>query len=418
MAQPHITPRIILHGGAGNITRSTIPKEKYDAYQASLLRILSSSTSLLQKSGATALDVATFAVSQLEDDALYNSGKGAVFTRDGQNELECSVMVSNGYRKRGVGCMMLSHVKNPIKLARELLLRGERDRGGGAQDHCQYSGAFVEKLAREWELEMVEPSYFFTQQRWDEHVRGLEEEGKRRADVDVDEMSEWEKANYIPLGTCGAVVLDSFGTICAATSTGGLTNKVPGRVGDTPTLGAGFWAEEWFEEAIISPPLQMQYRATPQRTPLDQLSRGAIGSLMGECFLSGSSTSESDAEPQTFYNEKPKPCTRRAMGISGTGNGDSFLRLSAASTAANRSRFASTSLADAVRWMAGPQGELQNSAGERWGRSHEGTGGMIGIEVVGEKGEVVFDFNCGGMIRAWVDEDGEQRFGVFREEGY
>ncbi|CAI6331768.1 unnamed protein product [Periconia digitata] len=408
----HVTPRIIIHGGAGNITRNTISKERYDAYQASLRRILAESATLLNQKGATALDVATYAVSLLEDDELYNSGKGAVFTRKGKNELECSIMVSNGYRKRGVGCMMLQRARNPIKLARELLIRGEMEGGDGSGDHCQYSGAFAERLAEQWGLELVDPSYFFTQQRWDEHRRGLKEKEGISG-----EMSDWEKSNYIPLGTCGAVVLDSFGTVCAATSTGGLTNKIPGRIGDTPTLGTGFWAGEWHEEIKRPSFPRVQMRYQPNVSPLDKLSRGYIGSLMGDCF---STVEAPGIEQEAPHREKHEVvCGRRAIGVSGTGNGDSFLRLSASNTTANKSRFSQMCLAKAISWMAGPDGELQKSAGDRWGRTHEGTGGMIGIELVGEgKGEVVFDFNCDGMFRAWIDEGGEQKCMIFREEEY
>lgn len=400
-----ITPRIIIHGGAGNLTKQSLPRERYDAYQASLRRILASASEHLSQPGATALDVATFAVSLLEDDPLFNSGKGAVFTREGKNELECSVMVSNGYRKRGVGCMMLRHVKNPIKLVREILIRGESDGGDGSQDHCQYSGAYVEGLAEKWGLDIVEPSYFFTQQRWDEHLRGLKEEEKQREREEaVDEMNDWEKANYIPLGTCGAVVLDSFGSICVATSTGGLTNKLPGRIGDTPTLGAGFWAEEWNQEPI-TPSTQERYPSVS--TALDQFSRGDIGSLLGACI------------PSIFKYQDPRQdhrplSIRHAVGMSGTGNGDSFLRINACRTAAAQSRFATTSLSDSVTWMAGPHGQLQQSAGDRWQRSHEGTGGIIGIELVGNKGTVVWDFNCGGLFRAWVDDEGNHQCFIFR----
>ncbi|KAF2641020.1 N-terminal nucleophile aminohydrolase [Massarina eburnea CBS 473.64] len=406
MSPRHKTmPRIIIHGGAGNITRQSMTKERYDAYHTSLLQILNLSSEYLSKPGTTALDAATYAVSLLENDTLYNSGKGAVFSREGKNELECSIMVSNGYRKRGVGCTMLQHVKNPVKLARELLLKGETDGGDGSQDHCQYSGGFVEGLAEKWGLEMVEPDYFFTQQRWDEHRRGLDEEKR----TESGEMSDWERTNYIPLGTCGAVVLDGFGTVCAATSTGGLTNKVPGRVGDTPTIGAGFWAEEWYE---ASPDLEskMRYQSTPQ-TPLDRLSRGDLGSLLGDCLPLGSPSSSKRIDA------KASP-VRHAVAMSGTGNGDTFLRLAAASTTANKSRFASTSLANAISWMAGRGGELQKSAGDRWGHSHEGTGGMIGIELIGNTGTVVFDYNCGGMFRAWTEEDGEQKCLIFREDRY
>jgi L-asparaginase len=407
-----VTPRIIIHGGAGNITSKTISKERYDAYQTSLRGILASANDLLSGPGATALDVATHAVSMLENDALYNSGHGAVFTREGKNELECSIMVSNGYRKRGIGCIMLQHVKNPIKLARELLVRGEMDGGDGSQDHCQYSGAFVESLAEKWGLEMVDPSYYFTQKAWDDHMRGLQEEGKGNSNGG---MSDWEKENYVPLGTCGAVVLDSSGTLCVATSTGGLTNKVPGRIGDTPTTGTGFWAEEWYEAAAVPRP-QMVYEPAPA-TPLGHISRGNLGALVADCMPGFAAPNDALKLPSPQHDDKPFS-TRRAVAMSGTGNGDSFIRLAAARTVASKARFARAPLSEALPWMAGPGGELQKSAGDRWGRTHEGTGGMIGIEVTGGKGTVVYEYNCGGMMRAWIDDGGEQKCLIFRKDNY
>ena len=426
-ARPKVTPRIIIHGGAGNITRTTIPKDRYDAYEASLRRILASSAAKLSIPGATALDVATYAVSQLEDDELYNSGHGAVFTRAGTNELEASIMVSDGYRKRGASCMMLSHVKNPIKLAREILVRGELERGGGAQDHCQYSGSYVEGLARRWGLEIVGTGYFWTKRKWEEHRRGLAEERQqqqgenedesRSENVGVSDMSDWEKTNYIPLGTCGAVVLDSFGTICTATSTGGLTNKIPGRIGDTPTMGTGYWAEEWFEE----PRMQMVYQPPPvPSSPFDKISRGDLRSLVDDCLPSVTTPNTSPPNPSStslWHDSKPTSI-RHAVGLSSSGNGDTFIRMAAARTIAAKSRFASTPLSSALTWMAGPGGELQKSAGDRWGHVHEGVGGVIGIEVVGTKGTVVYDYNCGGMFRAWTEEDGEQKCLIFRKEGW
>jgi L-asparaginase len=408
-----ITPRIIIHGGAGNITKTSLPRDRYDAYRASLNRILSKSAEVLAVPGSTALDVATHAVSQLEDDPLYNSGKGAVFTRAGQNELECSIMVSNGYKKRGIGCMMLEHVKNPIKLARELLIRGEQTGSDGAQDHCQYSGEFVEGLAEKWGLEIVDPKYFWTKGRWDEHKHGLAEEQEREErGLRADEMSEWEKETYVPLGTCGAVVVDSFGTICVATSTGGLTNKVPGRIGDTPSMGTGYWAEEWYETAEA----EMLYQ--PKITvasPIEKLSRGHLRSLVGDCLPTMSGQELSTTTPQP--SEKPTT-VRHAVGVSGTGNGDTFIRTCAARTTAAYSRFSGTSFSTATTWMAGRGGELQKSAGSRWGKTHEGTGGMIGIEVAGKRVDIVFDYNCGGMFRAWTEEDGSQRCLVFREDSW
>ncbi|KAH7070141.1 nucleophile aminohydrolase [Paraphoma chrysanthemicola] len=412
-----IKPRIIIHGGAGNITKTSIPRDRYNEYHTSLLRILSQASFVLSYPGISALDVATYAVTLLENDPLYNSGHGAVFTRAGHNELEASIMVSDGYRKRGVGVMMLQHIKNPIRLARELLMRGEEDGGDGSQDHCQYSGKYAEWLAAKWGLEIVDEEYFFTQRKWDEHKRGLaEDKSKEEQGLSVNEVSEWEKETYVPLGTCGAVVVDSFGTICVATSTGGLTNKVPGRIGDTPTLGAGFWAEEWFEAAKR----EMLYQPSPAvNSPLDSLSRGDLRSLMGDCLPSSSlqefSRSAAESERNT---EKPSDKIRHAVGLSGSGNGDSFLRMCAARTTAANSRFSRTSLSRATTWMTGPGGELQKSAGERWGTVHEGTGGIIGVEVVGSRVDVVCDYNCGGMFRAWTEEDGSKQCLIFRKDSW
>ncbi len=264
-----ITPRLIIHGGAGNITPSNLPPARYEEYHDALLSIVSKTHHYLL-SPHNALDTVTFAVEQLENNPLFNSGKGAVFTRDGINELEASIMVSSGKKKRGVGLMGLRHVKNPIRLAREMLVRGEEDleggngehRGpmmawkngefegkppsGGAQGHCQLHGEGAEKLARKWGLEMVDEGYFFVQNRWDEHIKGLEreKEGKGHAC--------WDAQEYVPQGTCGAVALDVDGVCAVATSTGGMTNKLTGRIGDTPTLGAGFWAEEWEERMLTA----------------------------------------------------------------------------------------------------------------------------------------------------------------------
>ncbi|KAF2194010.1 L-asparaginase precursor [Zopfia rhizophila CBS 207.26] len=409
-SQPIIKPRIIIHGGAGNITRSTLNPAQYESYKTSLRTILASSADLLSKPGATALDVATHAVSMLEDDPHYNSGKGAVFTRAGTQELECSIMVSSGYRKRGVSCMLLRHVKNPIKLARELLIRGEEDDGGGAKDHCEYSGPYIEALAEKWGLEIVDTSYFFTQKKWDEHMKGLEKEKAGKGE-------EWEMKNYIPLGTCGAVVLDSFGTVCAATSTGGLTNKIPGRIGDTPTMGAGYWAEEWFEDAS-QPRTQMLYQAPPSSS-LNKLSRGDIPGLLTDCLPITPPRIPTPASTlPNHINNKPSPI-RHAVGMSSSGNGDTFVRMVAARTVAAKSRFTpNTSLSKALSWMTGPNGELQKSAGDRWGKVHEGVGGIIGIELVGTKGTVVCNYNCGGMYRAWTEEDGDQKCLIFRDDNY
>ncbi|KAM0723944.1 hypothetical protein Q7P37_000935 [Cladosporium fusiforme] len=417
-----VHPRIILHGGAGNILRANLPPELWITYRTALLSILHNASTHLAQPGATALDVATQAVSELENNPLFNAGRGAVFTRAGTVELEASVMVSRGYRKRGVGVMGVTRVKNPIKLAKEMLVRGEEEGGGGAQGHCQLTGSVCERLAGRWGLELVGRGYFWTKKRWDEHRKGLEngtngctgdddlsvlhreamgDDNNGPEGMDAEILEEymngpsWNGTDYLPQGTVGCVVLDCTGTLCVATSTGGITNKLPGRVGDTPTLGAGFWAEEWQTPTLPSP---------PTINPLTSVLSSCLPSLASYLPLA-------QHEPKS-----KRPYRSAALG--GTGNGDSFLRLAAARTASAIACFRPmTSLQAAVTAMAGPNGMLQRSAEDRWRKTGEGEGGIIGIELDAYGvGRVVADFNCGGMFRAWVDEDGGERVMVFREE--
>lgn len=429
-------PRVIIHGGAGNITREYLPPKSYQSYRASLLIILRYTEIYLAR-GANALDAATYAVRLLEDNPLFNCGHGAVFTRTGTIELEASVMVSRGYQKRGVAVSLLKHVKNPILLAREMLRKGEEDNGGGAQGHSHLSGRAAEDLAEDWGLDMVDEKYFWTRKRWDEHKKGLENEGIANESVSSwPELSDdnhewhgdpsWDGHEYLPQGTVGCVVLDKFGVLCTATSTGGLTNKLPGRIGDTPTLGAGFWAEQWTTPSLPDlRPQQSAHASSPLNSILPQSVKANLSACLPQiAHYAGIQGINEDEDASLINNngsEKagPAPSSRgtRAAALSGTGNGDSFLRIAAVRTAIAACRFGSwRSLQKAVTDMAGPGGELQQSAGDRWGKTGEGQGGMIGIEVFNGQGKIAADFNCGGMFRAWVDDAGQHRMMVFRDE--
>lgn len=380
----------------------------------------------------TALEIATHAVRLFEDNPLFNAGHGAVFTRDGINELEASVMVSRGYAKRGVGATGLRRVKNPILLAKRMLEQGEDDLTGrtileaaeappldipSAQGHTLLHGPSAEVLAERYGLEMVEPSYFFTQTRWDEHVRALEREGSGVGAAWC--SATWSPDEYLPQGTTGAVALDSDGVICCATSTGGMTNKLTGRIGDTPSVGAGFWAEEWQEAGDPS-----GQAAGPRRDPWTSW-RESLQSLPGPMveLSAGLRGLLADCLPTPFAYQPLAPApagslvTTRSAALSGTGNGDSFLRVAAVRTVVGIARWGRASTAEGLRRVAGRGGELQQSAGQRWGVTGEGEGGMIGIEsvvvrdsvtgaVVETRGEILQDYNCGGMYRAWIDESG------------
>lgn len=382
----------------------------------------------------SALDIAAFAVRQLEDNPLFNAGRGAVFTRDGINELEASVMVSRGRAKRGVGVMGLRRVRNPILLAKALLEHGDADLGGAAaasssgginadagldvpsaQGHTLIHGEAAEILARRYGLHMVDPSYFFTQARWDEHMRALERERDGKG------LGTWSADEYLPQGTVGAIALDAEGVVCCATSTGGITNKLTGRIGDTPVVGAGFWAEEWVEDGDPTGETRGTVNGSRSQTGLTLSFSGELRGLLADCLPTPFLYSPVD---DRFHQHKL--VTTRSMAISGTGNGDSFLRVAAARTVGAMARFGKVPTSAALVRVTGPDGELQKSAGGRWGRTGEGEGGIIGIEsvvvtdedggVVETRSEIVQDFNCGGMLRAWIDDDGRPCFKAFREE--
>ena len=440
-------PRIIIHGGAGNITPQNLPKASYQAYRAALISILNEANDILAIPSASALDVATHAVSLLENNPLFNAGHGAVFTTAGTHELEASVMCSKGYVKRGCGVMKVTRAKNPILLAKEMLKKGNNVYGGGAQGHCQLEGESCDKLAKDWGLERVKPSYYWTRRRWDEHRRGLElpyddetyREHRQRIDeglegeTDVLSPSQatglvseddlyvgdisWDGKEYLPQGTVGAVVLDGSGMACVATSTGGLTNKLPGRIGDTPTLGAGFWAEEW-DTTHMSYSGAFAQPASASSNPL-----AGLANVVGDCipgFSSYVGLPDADVEDQAgriVHNT-------RCVAMSGTGNGDSFLRLAAVRTAAAIAQYSANlplhhgtyPLQAAVTAVAGPNGKLRRSAEDRWRITGEGEGGIIGIDYQPERGPlVVADFNCGGMFRAWIDDRDEAQMAVFRQ---
>ncbi|KAI0197872.1 L-asparaginase precursor [Astrocystis sublimbata] len=473
-SQPKVKPRVIIHGGAGNIKRENLSADQYEAYRRSLLRIVTSTDvymrtpkhsnskeahhqspqSTTSSRYPSALETATYAVVQLENDALFNSGHGAVFTRDGINELEASVMVSRGYAKRGVGVTGLRHVKNPILLAKGMLEQGERDIWGetdlkgmashdregedegeelnvpSAQTHTLIHGETAEILARKYELEMVDPSYYFTQKRWDEHIAGLEREKNRKG------LASWSADCYIPQGTCGAVALDEDGVVCVATSTGGITNKLTGRIGDTPVVGAGFWAEVWCESGDPSGSGRSRAGSSPWRSlteylelpgPVVELSNG-LCSFFADCLptpflytpVARASTNSGYAGGGDVYK------VIRSTAVSGTGNGDSFLRVAAARSVASIARWASASSAEAVNRIAGQGGELETSAGSRWGKTGEGEGGMIGIElavavdksgkVLYSRSEILQDHNCAGMFRAWIGNDGLPEMKIWHDE--
>jgi beta-aspartyl-peptidase (threonine type) len=235
-------PRLgfVIHGGAGVIKRGSLSPEREAEYKKKLEEAVLAGYKALQD-GRTSLDAVEIAIRILEDSPLFNAGKGAVFTNDGKNELDASIM--NGKTLAAGAVAGLHRVKNPITLARAVMEKSP---------HVMMIGDGAEKFASEQKIELVDPKYFFTQERWDDLQRILEREKSNSPKSQVPSpKSEDKKANpqsQIPnpksekYGTVGAVALDRDGNLAAGTSTGGMTNKRFGRVGDVPIIGAGTFA--------------------------------------------------------------------------------------------------------------------------------------------------------------------------------
>src|SRR5437762_3774358 len=218
---------LAIHGGAGTIERSKITPEKEREYRAGLERALSAGYEILKR-GGTSLDATEASVRVLEDDPHFNAGKGSVFTSAGTNEMDAAIM--DGKTLAAGAVASLKHVKNPIGLARLVM-----EKSG----HVMMDSDGAELFAKENGIELVDQKYFFTQKRWDalQKIKAAEKSrtsgaGKRFEITDQDRH-----------GTVGAVALDQNGNLAAATSTGGTTNKRPGRVGDSPIIGAGTYAD-------------------------------------------------------------------------------------------------------------------------------------------------------------------------------
>ena len=214
------TPVLVIHGGAGVIKRDMDPATQ-KAIRAALTTALEHGYAQL-KAGKPALDAVTAAITVLEDDPHFNAGKGAVFNHDGRNEMDAAIM--DGSTLRAGGVANVHRVKNPILLARAVM---------DHSPHVLMFGDGAEDFAKTQGIVLVDPKYFWTEKRWQELQDALKKDAAgRHADA--------EKEGHF--GTVGAVALDKDGHLAAGTSTGGMTDKRFGRVGDSPIVGAGTYA--------------------------------------------------------------------------------------------------------------------------------------------------------------------------------
>ncbi|MET0752860.1 MAG: isoaspartyl peptidase/L-asparaginase [Pyrinomonadaceae bacterium] len=298
----------MIHGGAGVIRRGDLTPEKEKEYRAKLEEALTTGYKALQ-AGKSSLDAVETAIKILEDSPLFNAGKGAVFTADGKNELDAAIM--DGKNLMAGAVAGLHHVKNPISLARGVMEKSP---------HVMMIGDGAEKFAKEIGIELVDEKYFFTQERWDSLQKIIKEEKEKEKKKQEEEKSKKEKvksqntsesenksfSTTMPqsvldnpvnkFGTVGAVALDKDGNLAAGTSTGGMTYKKYGRVGDVPIIGAGTYANnatcavsatgwgEFFIRLGVARDISalMEYRALPIQNAADEVIKKKLQTAGGD----------------------------------------------------------------------------------------------------------------------------------------
>src|SRR6185295_1599383 len=261
---------IAVHGRAGTLSRRDTSTEQEQAYRAGLSEALDAGYAMLER-GAASLDAAIAAVCVLEDNPLFNAGRGAVLTRDGAAELDASVM--DGKTLKAGAVTGLKHVKNPVALARRVM---------DHSPHVMLVGAGAEEFARLQGVELVSNEYFRTEVRQAQLHRLLAGSAEKENDL-------------VAFGTVGAVALDADGNVAAATSTGGMTGKRWGRVGDSPIIGAGTYASnascavsatghgEYFIRSVVAHDIcaQMEYLKLPLAKAVDNVLNGKMKKLGG-----------------------------------------------------------------------------------------------------------------------------------------
>jgi beta-aspartyl-peptidase (threonine type) len=272
-------PRLgfVIHGGAGVIKKGSLTPEQEKEYRAKLEEAVTAGYKALQ-AGKTSVEAVEIAIRVMEDSPLFNAGKGAVFTADGKNELDASIM--DGKTMMAGAVAGLHHVKNPISLARAVMEKSP---------HVMMIGDGAEQFAKDQKIELVDEKYFWTQRRWDElqEVKKGEkgEEGKSEKGKPGIARNGYSEPIAQTFGTVGAVALDKFGNIAAGTSTGGMTNKKYGRVGDSSIIGAGTFANnntcgvsatgwgEYFIRLGVARDISsmMEYRAMPIQQAADMV---------------------------------------------------------------------------------------------------------------------------------------------------
>jgi beta-aspartyl-peptidase (threonine type) len=320
---------LAIHGGAGVTPRKELPAEREKEIRAVMDAALAAGEAVLKKPGGTSLDAVEAAVRVMEDSPLFNAGKGAAFTREGKNELDASIMDGRTRAAGAVGAV--TTIKNPISAARAVM---------ESSGHVLLVGDGAEAFAKSAGCEIVDPKYFWTERRWKSLQEELAKEAEKKKSsalrgAEADRLAFADMPPEARCGTVGAVAVDSQGNLAAATSTGGLTMKRHGRLGDSPIVGAGTFADN-------------------------------------------------------------KSCA-----VSGTGQGEFFIRAVAAYDIAALVEYKKLSVAEA--------------ADEVVTKKIKSAGGEAGVIVLDAKGNHAAPFNTNGLYRGYVTKDGRRNVAIFDE---
>ena len=274
---------LVIHGGIA-ADKDEVSPEQAKLIRAALEESLRAGRQALSVENATSLDAVETAIRIMEDSPLFNAGKGAVFTYEGRNELDASIMEGN--EKRAGAVASVTTIKNPISAARAVMEKSP---------HVLMVGRGAEVFATKAGLEIVDPSYFWTLPRWKQIERRWREAKEKRSAVDPKPRAP-ERNDERQWGTVGAVAVDAQGNLAAGTSTGGITGKMFGRVGDSPIIGAGTYADnagcavsctghgEYFIRYAVSHEISslMKYKGMKVEQAIDQVINRALQQAGGE----------------------------------------------------------------------------------------------------------------------------------------
>jgi len=277
MAESKQPIAIVIHAGAGTMSRDEMDRQTEAQVRGDLLKAVQAGHHVLRL-GGTSLDAVVAAVTILEDSPFFNAGRGAVFNADGKNEMDASIMDGSNLQAGAVAAV--HNIRNPILLARKVMTDSP---------HVMLSGEGAVSFAREQGIEFADDEYFFTERRWEQLQQAKREGENKSASIDWRYPDRW-------LSTVGAVALDSHGNLAAATSTGGMTNKRFGRIGDSPIIGAGTYADnrscavsatghgEYFIRATVAKDIcaRMQYGGATLQQAADAVVMDELVKMGGE----------------------------------------------------------------------------------------------------------------------------------------